>query len=135
MAIEFIGGTITLDAASVGSVIVGFSIPENAVKKYKVTGLADTREKFKQSAMFIEQVFNFTVRYDTELKPVATGDSGSWIVTPPKQTAGSAAAETNTFTGFVEIAGPIEGSVDTTEGVTQDFTVFLTTENAVVVEA
>lgn len=134
MGIEAIGATLTFAAASVGT-IVGFSTPENIRKKFENTGLGDTREQFAPSAMHVGQVASYVIRYDPEAKPVSMDDAGVWVLTLPKQTSGSAAGETQTYTGFVERIGSLEGDVDGAEGLTQDFDVQLTTENVIVDEA
>ena len=131
--IEAIGATITLDAAAVGT-IVGFSMPEDRNKKFICTGLSDTREQAKKSAMKVLQVFSYTIRYDTIAKPVTVDSSGVWVETMPLKIAGNT-NETNTFSGFVESVGPVEGDVDTAEGLTQVIEVSLTSEVVTVLEA
>lgn len=128
------GSTLTLDAASVG-VVIGFSIPGNEYKEFRVDGLADTRELFKRSAKQVGQMFEFTVRYDTKTNAVADNDTGEWILTFPKQDSGSSVQNDYTFDGYVLTAGPLEGDQDQADGITQTFTVRLDGEIAETVES
>jgi len=134
MAIEAIGATLTKDAASVGT-IVSFSAPEDVRKEFESTGLGDTREQWNASAMYAGQIASYVIRYDPEAKPVSKGDSGAWVLTLPKQTSGSVSGETQSFSGYVLSLGALEGSVDGSEGITQDISIRLTTENTIVDEA
>lgn len=128
------GSTLTLDAASVG-VVIGFSIPGNEYKEFRVDGLADTRELFKRSAKQVGQMFEFTVRYDTKTNAVADNDTGEWILTFPKQDSGSSVQNDYTFDGYVLTAGPLEGDQDQADGITQTFTVRLDGEITETVES
>jgi len=134
MAIDFLGATLTFGGSSVGTV-VGFAIPANQVKKREDTGLLDTREVFSKMAMSVAQQFNYTIRLNPEARPVKKGDSGQFVITLPKQDPASTVQMSHTFSGFVEIEGEVSGDVGTSEGVTQEFTVQLTTENVIVLES
>lgn len=139
MAIDFYGATITLGgtsvAGSVGGKIVGFTIPADEVKERNDTGLSDAREIYAKMAQSVAREFVFTVRFDPEDQPVAKGDSGTWLITLPKQTTGSVAAMTYSFSGFCKVAGEITGDIGTSEGVTQQFTVRATGEITATPEA
>ena len=80
-------------------------------------------------AISVGQEFIFTVRFDPESQPVAKNDSGAWVVTPAKQTTGSSASANWGFNGFVKIAGGLSGDVGTSEGITQTFTVRVTSDD------
>jgi len=128
------GSTLTLDASSVG-VIIGFSIPGNEYKEFRVDGLADTRELFKRSSKQVGQIFEFTTRYDSKTNAVADNDTGEFVLTLPKQDSASTAQNSYTFDGYVLNAGPLEGEQDQADGITQTFTIRLDGEITEVVES
>ena len=134
MAIEGIGATITKDAAAIGEV-VDINLPDDSVKEYETTSLGDTREQFKMSAMSVGQEFSLTIRLNPETPAVTKGQSGVYVITLPKQTAGSAAAATYTFTAFTRDVTGGTAATSGSEGITQDVSYRLTTEVVVADEA
>lgn len=134
MAIEGIGATITKDAAAIGEV-VDINIPDDESKEFETTGLGDTREQFKLSAMSVGQTLEITIRLDPESPAVVKGESGSYVITLSKQTPGSAAGATYTFTAFNRMVSGGSLTTGGSEGVTQVVTYRLTSEIAVVDEA
>lgn len=133
MAIEGIGATISKDAAEIGEV-VDINIPDDEGKEYEVTGLGDTREQFKLSAMKVGQEFTITIRLDPESPAVVQGEDGTYVISLSKQTAASAAGATYTFNAYNRIVTGGALTTGGTEGVTQDVTYRLTTEIIFVAE-
>ncbi len=133
MAIEGISTTITKDAAAVGEV-VSINLPDDEAKEFEVTSLDDTREQFKLSKMSVGQELPLTIRLNPETPQIVKGSDGVWVITLPKQTSGSAAGATYTFSGYVRIVTGGTVDVGSSEGITQDATIRLTTEVVVVDE-
>jgi len=130
MSIEGITATISKDAAEIGEV-VDINLPDDEGKEYETTTLGVTREQFKASAMRVGQELTITIRLNPETPSVVRGESGTYVVTLPKQTPGSASGALYTFDAFARV---VTGGALTTggsEGVTQDVTYRLTTEIAV----
>ena len=127
MAIEGIGATITKDASAIGEV-VDINLPDDSVKEYETTTLGDTREQFKMSAMSVGQEFSLTIRLDPEAPAVTKGQSGVYVITLPKQTAGSASGKLYTFDAFTRDVTGGTASTSGSEGITQDVTYRLTSE-------
>lgn len=134
MAIEGIGATITKDAAAIGEV-VDINIPDDESKEYETTSLGDNREQFKLSAMSVGQELVITIRLDPETPAVTKGENGVYVITLSKQTAGSAAGATYTFSAYNRMVSGGTLATDGSEGVTQDVTYRLTTEIVFVAEA
>ena len=134
MAIEGIATTITKDAAAIGEV-VSLNIPDDESKEYEVTSLSDTREQFKLSAMSVGQELPITIRLNPETPAIVKNTDGVWVITLPKQTSGSSAGQTYTFSGYVRIVTGGTVDVGASEGITQDATIRLTSEVVVVDEA
>ena len=134
MSIEGIGATITKDAAAIGEV-VDINLPDDEAKEYETTGLSDTREQFKLSAMSVGQEVTITIRLNPETPAVVKGESGVYVITLAKQTAGSASGKTYTFTAFNRMVTGGALTTGGTEGVTQDVTYRLTTEVVTLPEA
>tara|TARA_R110002167_G_scaffold361826_1_gene580462 strand:- start:631 stop:1035 length:405 start_codon:yes stop_codon:yes gene_type:complete len=134
MAIEGVGTVISLDASVIGEVTtVGY--PDDNGKEWESTGLSDTREQWNLSAMREGQLCPITIRLNPEAPAIAKTDSGAWVITLPKQTAGSAAGATYSFTGYVlSISGGV-ADYSSTEGITRDVVIRLTSESVEVVEA
>ena len=134
MAIEGVGATFTWGSLIAG--VVSISIPDDERKEYETTDLGDTREQFKLSAMGVGQECTLTVRLDPESPAFSSGDEQTGaVITLPKQTAGSAAGATYTFNGFTRVVSGGTADVGSTEGITQDVTIRLTSEVVVVDEA
>jgi hypothetical protein len=134
MAIEGVGTTISLDASNIGEVTtIGY--PDDNGKEWESTSLSDTREQWNLSAMREGQECPITIRLNPEAPAIAKTDSGVWVITLPKQTAGSASGATYTFSGFVRNVGGGVADFSSTEGITQDIVIRLTSENVVVDEA
>jgi hypothetical protein len=134
MAIESIGTTFNWGGLISG--IVSISIPGDERKEYETTSLSDTREQFKLSAMGVGQECTLTVRLDPESPAFTAGASQSGaVITMPKQTSGSVSGATYTFDGFTRIVGQPVADVGSTEGLTQDVTIRLTSEVTFVAEA
>jgi len=134
MSIEGIGATITKDGAAIGEV-VDINLPDDESKEYETTSLGDTREQFKMSAMSVGQEVTITIRLNPESPAVVKGESGAYVITLPKQTAGSAAGATYSFSAYNRMVTGGALSTAGSEGVTQDVTYRLTTEITVVNEA
>jgi len=134
MSIEGIGATITKDAAAIGEV-VDINLPDDESKEYETTSLGDTREQFKLSALSVGQEVTITIRLNPESPAVVKGENGAYVITLPKQTAGSSAGATYSFSAYNRMVSG--GSLTTagSEGVTQEVTYRLTSEVTVVDEA
>ena len=86
--------------------------------------------------MGVGQECTLTVRLDPESPAFTSGDEQTGaVITLPKQTAGSAAGATYTFDGFTRVVSGGNADVGSTEGITQDVTIRLTSEVVVVDEA
>ena len=127
MAIEGIGATITKDAAAIGEV-VDINLPDDESKEFETTSLGDTREQFKLSAMSVGQEVVITIRLDPESPAVVKGESGTYVITLPKQTVGSASGKFYTFDAFNRMVTGGTLATSGTEGITQDVTYRLTSE-------
>lgn len=134
MSIEGIGATITKDAAAIGEV-VDINLPDDEAKEFEVTSLGDTREQFKLSAMSVGQIVTITIRLDPESPAVVKGENGAYVITLPKQTAGSAAGATYSFSAFNRMVTGGALTTSGSEGITQVVTYRLTSEVTVVDEA
>lgn len=134
MAIEGIGATITKDASAIGEV-VDINLPDDESKEYEVTGLGDTREQFKLSSMSIGQEVAITIRLNPETPAVTKGESGAYVITLAKQTAGSSAGATYSFSAYNKKVSGGTLATSGSEGVTQEVIYRLTTEVTVVDEA
>jgi hypothetical protein len=134
MAIEGVGATFGWGGAIAG--IVSIAIPDDERKEYETTSLSDTREQFKLSAMGVGQECTLTVRLDPESPAFTSGDEQTGaVITLPKQTSGSASGATYTFDGFTKVVTGGTADVGSTEGITQDITIRLTSEVVFVAEA
>ena len=134
MAIEGVGTTISLDASDIGEVTsVGY--PDDNGKEWESTGLSDTREQWNLSNMREGQECPLTIRLNPETPAITKNDSGVWVITLPKQTAGSAAGATYTFSGFVRTISGGVADYTSTEGITRDVVIRLTSESVEVDEA
>lgn len=134
MAIEGIGATFSF-GGSIGG-IVSINIPDDEVKEYEVTDLADTREQFNMSAMSVGQECTLTVRLDPESPVITKGQTETGaVITLPKQTSSSSAGATYTFDGFARSVSGGALDVGGSEGVTQDVTIRLKSEVAFVAES
>lgn len=127
MSIEGIGAIITKDASAIGEV-VDINLPDDESKEYETTTLGDTREQFKLSAMSVGQEVTITIRLNPETPAVVKGESGVYVITLPKQTAGSASGALYTFTAFNRMVTGGALATSGSEGITQDVTYRLTTE-------
>lgn len=134
MSIEGIGATITKDASAIGEV-VDINLPDDESKEYETTGLSDTREQFKLSAMSVGQEVTITIRLNPEVPAVVKGESGAYVITAAKQTAGSASGATYSFNAYNRMVTGGALTTGGTEGVTQDVTYRLTSEVTFVAEA
>jgi len=133
MAVEGVGAVFNDGSGNI-SEIVSISVPGNEVKEYEVTTLADTREQFKKSAMYVAQECELTLRYNPEVPPLSTGsDLSSAVITMAKQTSGSTSGATYTFDSFVKSTSPIVADVASSEGIIE--TVVLRITSAVVFAA
>jgi len=130
------GATLTLDAGATG-VLVGFTLPGNEFKEYRVDGLGAIRELFKRSTKRVGQILTFTLRYDTKQTNIADDARGEFILTLPIQdnVAPSTQNQSWTFDGYVLTAGELEGEMDSEDGITQEFTVRLDSEIVKVLES
>jgi len=134
MSIEGIGATISKDASDIGEV-VDINLPDDESKEYETTGLGDVREVFKLSAMSVGQEVTITIRLNPETPAVTKGESGTYVITLAKQTAGSVSGALYTFSAFNRMVTGGTLSTGGTEGVTQDVTYRLTSEVVVTDEA
>ena len=94
-----------------------------------------TREQFALSAMSVGQEVTITIRLNPEAPAVTKGESGAYVITLPKQTAGSVAAATYSFSAYNRMVSGGALSTSGSEGVTQDVTYRLTTEVTFAAEA
>lgn len=134
MAIEGVGTTISLDASDIGEVTnVGY--PDDNGKEWESTGLSDTREQWNLSNMREGQECPLTIRLNPETPAITKNDAGVWVITLPKQTATSAAGATYTFSGFVRTISGGVADYTSTEGITRDIVIRLTSESVEVDEA
>jgi hypothetical protein len=134
MAIEGVGATFSWGTAVAGIVSIG--IPDDEYKEYETTSLSDTREQFKLSAMAVGQECTLTVRLDPETPAFTSGDAQTGaVITLPKQTSGSTAGATYTFDGFTKLVSGGTADVASTDGITQEVTIRLTSEVVFVAEA
>ncbi len=134
MAIEGVGATLSWGSNIAG--IVSIAIPDDERKEYETTSLSDTREQFKLSAMGVGQECTVTVRLDPESIAFTSGDEQAGaVITLSKQTSGSASGATYTFDGFTRVVTGGTADVGSTEGITQDITIRLTSEVVFAAEA
>lgn len=134
MAIEGIGTTFNWGGLIAD--IVNMVTPGDERKEYETTGLDDTREQFKLSAMGVGQEFTLTLRLDPEDPQMTAGvNQTAAVITLSKQTSGSSAGATYTFDGFTKNVTGVSPDVGGSEGLTQDVTIRLTSEVVVVDEA
>ncbi|MEE9352581.1 MAG: hypothetical protein V3U78_09995 [Thiotrichaceae bacterium] len=127
MATESIGTTFNWGGVIAG--ITNIAVPGDERKEFETTSLSDTREQFKLSAMGVGQECTLTLRLDPESPAFAAGVSQSaGVITLAKQTSASASGATYTFDGFTRIVGQPVADVGSTEGLTQDVTIRLTSE-------
>jgi hypothetical protein len=133
MAIEGVGATFSWGSVIAG--IVSVSIPDDERKEYETTDLSDTREAFKLSAMGVGQECTLTVRLDPESPAFTSGDEQTGaVITLSKQTTASAGGATYTFDGFTRVVTGGTADVGSTDGITQDVTIRLTSEVVFVAE-
>lgn len=135
MAIEGVGAIFNNGSGAIGEV-TNIGIPDDEVKEYEVTTLGDTREQFQMSAMSVGQECTLAIRLNPEAPPIKTRDKFTGAtITLPKQTVGSASGAVYTFDCFVKLATGGEPDVASTEGITQDITMRLTSEVVLTDEA
>tara|TARA_R110002020_G_scaffold35123_4_gene106164 strand:- start:1429 stop:1836 length:408 start_codon:yes stop_codon:yes gene_type:complete len=135
MAIEGVGSIFNNGSGAIGEV-TNINIPDDEVKEYEVTTLGDTREQFQMSAMSVGQECTLTIRLNPETPPITTKDQFTGAtITLSKQTAGSASGAVYTFDCFVKMVTGGTADVASTEGITQDVTMRLTSEVVVTDEA
>ena len=134
MAIEGVGTTISLDASDIGEV-TSIGYPDDNGKEWESTSLSDTREQWNLSNMREGQECPITIRLNPEAPAIAKDDVGVWVITLPKQTAGSSAGASYTFSGFVRNIGGGVADFSSSEGITRDVVIRLTSESVVVDES
>ena len=100
MAITPNGTTLTKDAAAVVCVR-DITFPEESVKEIDITCLSDAIETFTAGTLKTAAEMVFVIVKDPEVNAYDEGDSGTFVVTFPKQTSGSTSGETLTFDGFI----------------------------------
>lgn len=128
MAIEGISTTFNDGSADIGEV-VDINIPDDEVKEYEVTTLSDTRETFKMSAMSVGQECTVTIRLNPEAPPLVKGSAlTSAVITLPKQTPASTTQASYTFDAFVRSVSGGSAQTSSTEGITQEVLLRLTSE-------
>lgn len=127
MAIEGVGTNISLDASDIGEV-TSIGYPDDNGKEWESTSLSDTREQWNLSALREGQECPITIRLNPESPAISKDDVGEWIITLPKQNPASASGATYTFNGFVRsITGGV-ADYTSTEGITRDVVIRLTSE-------
>ena len=134
MSIEGVGATFNWGGVIAG--IKNITIPDDEVNEYNSTTLDSTRESFKMSALSIGQEVTLTVELDPT-SPVFTArdaQAGA-VITLSKQASGSTTAATYTFDGFTRVVTGGNLDVGSTDSVTQDVTIRLTSEIVFVAES
>jgi hypothetical protein len=128
MAIEGVGAVFNDGSTDIGEVVT-INIPDDEAKEYEVTTLGDTREQFKLSAMSVGQVCTLTIRLNPEAPPFTKGATLTGaVITLPKQDPTSTTNASYTFDCFVRIVSGGTADVASTEGITQEITLRLTSE-------
>ncbi len=127
MAIEAIGAVLEKDSTTVGEV-VNIVLPADESKEYEITNLSDIREQFRQSAMSVKQEFTATIRLQVNSPVLVKGDSGSFSVILPLENPSSTTNAQFDFDGYIRLKSAPTLDVGATEGITEDYTITLTSE-------
>ena len=130
MAIEGVGATFN-SVAEVTNIV----IPDDEVKEFTGTTLADTREVFIMSAMSVGQECTLTIRLNPEVPPFAARTAlVAAAIVLSKQDPTSTTGASYTFDCFIKSVSGGTADVDSTDGITQTIVLRLTSEVVVVNE-
>ncbi len=128
MAIEGIGAVFNDGSSDIGEV-VDIVIPDDEVKEYETTTLSDTREQFKMSAMSVGQECTLVIRLNPEVPPIAARTAlTAAVITLSKQDPTSTVQASYTFDCFVKSLSGGSAQTSSTEGITQNVLMRLTSE-------